>query len=75
MLSSADMPIAHCIIAVDAIAWDAPPRNRASASKMAKSRRAVSSFSMPGTVLTFQIAVKDTSTVREGVHLSCLTSG
>ena len=61
MLSSADMPIAHCIIAVDAIAWDAPPRNRASASKMAKSRRAVSSFSMPGTVLTFRIAVKDTS--------------
>jgi hypothetical protein len=46
MLSSADMLIAHCTIAMDAIAWDAPPRRRARARKVAKSRRAVSTFSM-----------------------------
>jgi len=61
MLSSADMLIAHCIIAVDAMAWDAPPKKSANASKMAKSRREVSSFSMSGTLPTPRIAVKDAS--------------
>ncbi len=50
MLSSSDMLIAHCTIAMDAIAWDAPPRKRARARKLAKSRRAVSNFSMSGTL-------------------------
>lgn len=45
MLSS-DMLMAHCIIAMDAIAWDAPPRKRARATKMATNGRAVSSFNM-----------------------------
>jgi hypothetical protein len=53
MPSSADMLIAHCIIAMDATVWDVAPRKRTSASKVAKSRRAVSSFSMLGTVVTF----------------------
>jgi hypothetical protein len=34
------------------MAWDAPPRKSASATKMAKNRRALSSFSMKGTVST-----------------------
>jgi hypothetical protein len=66
MLSSADMLIAHGIIAVDANACDAPKRKSTSANAVVKSRRTVSSLSMPGTVLTSRIAVKDASaTVRE----------
>ncbi len=62
MPSSADMLIAHCIIAVDAMAWDAPPRRSANATKMAKNRRADPRFSMRGTLSTPQIAVKYEST-------------
>ncbi len=61
MLSSADMLIAHCIIAVDAMTWDAPPTKRARATKMAKNRRAAFSSNMPVTVPIPQIAVKDVS--------------
>ena len=61
MLSSADMLIAHCIIAVDAMAWDAPPRKSAKVSKVAKSRRAVFNLSMPGTLSSASIGVKDAS--------------
>ncbi len=47
MFSSPGMLIMHGIIAVDAMACDALPKKSASATKMAKNRRAVSSFSMP----------------------------
>jgi hypothetical protein len=60
MPSSADMLIAHCTIAMDAIAWDAPPKKTTRASNVAKSRRELSSFSMRDTVVTFRFAVKDT---------------
>ena len=64
MLSSAGMLMAHCIIAVDATVWDTPPRKRAKARKVAKSRRDVFNFSMPGRVPTPLLAVKNSGPTR-----------
>jgi hypothetical protein len=58
MLSSADMLIAHGIIAVDANACDAPKRKSASANAVVKNRRTVTSLSMSGTLVPSQIGVK-----------------